>query len=115
MSVFESLLNNTFLIWHKVRTPSGQGGFPFDYAVVASVNGRMCPASGSERREAMQESREITHTLYVVAGADLTRGNRVSLGDNVWEVKGVREPSMAGEHWEVDCLEKQNERPEAVS
>jgi hypothetical protein len=33
----------------------------------------------------------------------------VTCGDLQVEVLGVREPSLAGHHWEIDCLERQIE------
>lgn len=116
MSVFESLLNNTFTISRRVRTSDGQGGWAISYEDIGSVEGRLRPASGAEREVAAQEERQITHVLYVVASAhisgtseDIQRGDQVEGDGVIVEVMGVREPSRAGHHLEIDCLEIQHE------
>jgi len=109
MPVFDSLLNNSFTIARRLRTTDGQGGWAVSYSVAETVEGRIRPASGVEREVAAAEERQISHVLYVRTGADLERGDRVVGGDLQVEVLGIREPSLAGEHWEVDCLERQFE------
>jgi head-tail adaptor len=121
MSVFHSLLNRTFQVARRRRTSDGRGGWPIDYVAIGSVEGRMRPASSSEREAGKREEREITHVLYVVAGTDIQRGDLASPGvlnitsdgvtasDVLVEVQARREPSHAGEHYEYDCLERQRE------
>jgi head-tail adaptor len=75
----------------------------------------MRPASGAEREVAAQEQRHISHVLYVVADEDIERGDRVEGAGLAVEVLGIREPSRAGHHWEIDCLEVQREESEAGS
>jgi SPP1 family predicted phage head-tail adaptor len=105
-----SLFNNTFAVERKSRTGDGHGNFPFTWSSVGSLSGRIRPASGREREVAAQEGREISHVLYVLADADIARGDRVTTGDLVVEVQGVREPSEAAHHLEVDCKETQKEQ-----
>jgi head-tail adaptor len=114
MSVFESLLNNTFAVERRRRSPDGQGGWAIDYVAIGSVVGRMRPAGSREQDIADLESREITHVLYVVASANIVRGDRVSVGDLTVEVEGIREPSLAGHHLEIDCREVQPEQAVGV-
>jgi SPP1 family predicted phage head-tail adaptor len=104
-----SLFNNTFTIERRTRTSDGQGGFTIGYSSQGSVSGRVRPASGREREVAAQEGREISHVLYTAADEDVARGDRVTCGDLILEVLGVREPSKAGHHLEVDCVEQQKE------
>lgn len=110
MSVFESLLNNDFTIERRRRSPDGRGGWAIDYVAVGVVRGRIRPASSREREVAQQEERLITHVLYVVAGTDIARGDRVTGAGLTVEVQAVREPSRAGEHLEIDCRERQPEQ-----
>jgi SPP1 family predicted phage head-tail adaptor len=113
MSVFESLLNNDFAVSRRRRTPDGRGGWVIDYVSIGTVRGRLRPVasrSSRERVEAQQQSREITHVLYVVAGENIKRGDRVTLNSLVVDVEAVREPSRAGEHLEIDCREIQQEQ-----
>jgi len=107
--VFESLLNNTFTVERRVRVGDGQGGWTITYIASGTMYGRIRPATANERVVADAEQQQITHVLYVVAGEDIARGDRVTCDDLVVEVLGVREPSLAGHHYEVDCLERQKE------
>lgn len=110
MSVFESLLNNTFAVARRTRTGDGQGGWVVGYVAVGSVAGRIRPASSAEREVAAREERELSHVLYLVAtGANVERGDRVVCGGLEVEVLGIREPSRAGHHLEIDCQERQFE------
>jgi len=109
MTVFESLLNNTFTVEKRARTGDGQGGWTISYIASGTVLGRIRPATANERVVADAEQQQITHVLYVLAGEDVARGDRVTCGELVVEVLGVREPSEAGHHYEVDCLERQRE------
>lgn len=116
MGVFQSLLNRVFTVSRLYRVPDGQGGWTAVWSDAGPVQGRMRPASGSERTVADSEERQISHVLYVAAGADLERGDLVTCEDGLTvEVLGVREPSRAREHWEVDCLERQEEQQELGS
>ena len=73
MSAFESLLNNTFAIFRRERNPDGQGGWSITYVHIGSAEGRIRPASSAERTVALAEQRQISHVLYVPAGADIAR------------------------------------------
>ena len=112
MTVFTSLLNNTFTVSRRVRSPDGQGGHSIAYLELGTVEGRIRPASASEQVVADSEEQQISHVLYVAAGSDVARGDLVECGELAVEVLGVREPSLAGEHLEIDCLERQNESTE---
>ena len=109
MGVFESLLNNTFTISRRTRASDGQGGWVVAYEELGTAEGRLRPASSQERQVAALEERRISHVLYVVAGTDIARGDLVEGDDVTVEVMGVREPSRADHHLEVDCLEEQVE------
>jgi len=105
----EHEFNNTFTLYRRDRTADGQGGWIVSYALNGTAEGRIRPATSREREVGTQEQREISHVLYVLAGTDIARGDQVELGDDVWDVMGVREPSLAGVHYEVDCMETQHE------
>ena len=109
MKVFESLLNNTFTIERRDRVWDGQGGWAIVYGEIGTVDGRIRPATTVEREVAATEERHITHVLYVVVGEDIARGDQVTCGELVVEIMGIREPSLAGRHLEIDCLERQHE------
>lgn len=102
-------LNNLFTVERRERTSDGQGGFVLSYVEIICVRGRIRPASGREREVAASEEREISHILYVLAGTDIERGDRVTCDDLTVDVMGIREPSLAGQHYEIDCMERQQE------
>lgn len=115
MSIFTGLLNNDFLVSRPVRIANGQGGWAIAYTPIGTVRGRMRPASGSERDIAQQEQRAITHVLYVIAGTDIQREDTVEGDEVTVKVQGVREPSRADHHLEIDCLEIQKPTKEVGS
>lgn len=115
MSVFTSLLNETYTVSRRVRVSNGQGGWAVFYEEIGTVEGRLRPASGTEREVAAQEQRQISHVLYVEADEDIERGDQVEGAGLSVEVQGIREPSQAGHHWEIDCLEVQLEEAEVGS
>jgi SPP1 family predicted phage head-tail adaptor len=109
VGVFDGLLNHTFTVEKRARVGDGQGGWTIAYIAVGTVKGRIRPATGNERVVADAEERQITHVLYTRTTADIERGDRVTWGTLTVEVLGVREPSEAGHHYEIDCLERQRE------
>lgn len=117
MSVFTSLLNNDFAHFRRRRSPDGQGGWPLDYPPegATTIRGRIRPALSREREVAASEERLVTHVFYCEASADVRRGDRLQCLSPVSgyllivEVDALREPSLAGEHLEFDCNEKQKE------
>lgn len=116
MSVFTSLLITTFTHERRRRTPDGQGGWVIDYVENddSPVTGRIRPATSSERQLAMQEERQVTHVFYCQADEGVRRGDRLTATSPggyqlVVDVDALREPSLAGEHYEFDCNERQAE------
>ena len=114
-AIFESLLNNTFVSFRRDRVSDGQGGWSIVYVQNITFNGRIRPASSAEKETAQQEQRAISHVLYVVAGTDLARGDLVIGAGLAVDVQGVREPSQADHHLEIDCMETQRETTEVGS
>lgn len=110
MTVFTSLLNHTYAISRRVRTPDAQGGWAISYVPITPIQGRLRPLSSAERVIAQQERGEISHVFYCLADEDIARGDRIS-GDNVTvDVLARRKPSRADHHYEIDCLETQYEQ-----
>lgn len=111
MAVFQSLLNHEFSVSRLSRVSDGQGGWTESLVPAGTLRGRMRPASSQEREAAALAERQISHVLYTLAGADIQRGDTVTLGALSVQVDAIREPSQAQEHIEVDCLERQVEGP----
>jgi head-tail adaptor len=114
MSVLESLLNADYIVFRQQRQSDGQGGWLMSYAELGAVRGRLRPVSSRERETAALEQRQISHVFYCLAGTDIARGDMIEGNGLVVVVQGVREPSQAGHHYEVDCLELQVETAEGI-
>lgn len=122
--VFQSLLNYSFYAVRTTRTSDGQGGWSIGFEDLPRIDGRLRPASGREREVASQEQRVVTHVFYCETAANIARGDYISPGaitingsslesdDIIVKVDGIREPSTAGEHYEIDCIEYQFELSE---
>ena len=125
-AVFTSMLNNTFVAGQPHRVSDGQGGWLVSYVSLGTVQGRMAPRMGEGETEvADNEEWEVMHVLYVEAddavGTAIARDYLITLPaayedpERVYEVKGVREPSLANEHLEIDCLQRQLAANEVLS
>jgi len=110
--IFNARRNNTFISFRRDHVSDGQGGWIIVYVQYLSFLGRIRPASSSEKETARQEQRAISHVLYVTHGTDVARMDLVIGGGICVDIQGVREPSQAGHHLEIDCLETQRETTE---
>jgi len=107
--VFQSLLNNSFNIYRKTSTSDGQGGWNESLVLLGSTEGRIRPANSNERVTAQGEEQKITHVLYVKGYVDISKGDVIVCGDLQVRILGVRDPSYAHEHLEIDAYEIQKE------
>ena len=108
-TVFETMLNNTFFVYRKTSLADGQGGWINSLSTVGTVRGRMRPTSSTERVTAQGEEQKVDYVLYTLAGEDVEKGDIILIGDLSTEVVAVREPSLAGAHYEIDLYEIQHE------
>jgi head-tail adaptor len=109
MLTIETLYSHTFTVSRPTRTADGQGGWAVGYVEIGEIRGRLRPLGSSERTVADQQQARVTHVLYCPADSDIQRGDLVSGAGQTVEVIAVREPSHAGHHWEVDCMETQTD------
>lgn len=107
MTLIETLYISTFSRTRKSRTSNGQGGWTESYGSAASIEGRMRPATATERLMAAQRQAEISHVFYCAADEDVVRGDHLTGEGRTYEVIAVREPSHSGHHLEVECRETQ--------
>ncbi|MDZ4346861.1 MAG: phage head closure protein [Candidatus Binatia bacterium] len=107
MSVFTSLLIDSFVISRESQADDTQGGWTVSWVDVVTIDGRLRPASASEREVAQQEQSKLSHVLYCEVDVDIVRGNLVTGAGKTVKVIAVREPSHMGHHLEVDCEEIQ--------
>ncbi len=104
---FTGLLNNTFTIRRLAPTSDGHGNWTETYVTIGTAAGRLRPTGSADVEVAGHTERQVTYVLYVPATTDIARGDQVTCGDVTVEVLGVREPSLAGHHLEVDCVARQ--------
>jgi SPP1 family predicted phage head-tail adaptor len=109
MALIDMLYNHSYVILRKTRTGDGQGGWGETWSTVATIAGRMRPASAAERTAADQRQALVSHVLYCGPDTNIARGDRVTGQERLWNVIAIREPSHAGHHLEVDCAETQLE------
>jgi len=109
MALIEMLYNHSYVVIRKTRASDGQGGWGETWATVATITGRMRPASAAEATAAAQRQAQISHVLYCGPDTNVARGDRVTGQERLWTVVAIREPSHAGHHLEVDCNETQLE------
>lgn len=102
------LFNKTLTVQRKVTFDDGQGGTYLDWQTVATIRGRLRPASASERTAAAQEQAVISHVLYCGATEDVRRGDRVILGNLIVEITAIREPSYTGHYLEAEGVAVQS-------
>jgi head-tail adaptor len=112
VGIIESMYTHDFGISRPVRTSNGTGGWAVGYADAGEIRGRLRPASAAEQISALQRQARVSHVLYCAATADVRRGDLASGAGQVVKVIDVREPSHAGHHLEVDCVEIQKEGEE---
>lgn len=103
----ENLLNKTASIFRKTRTSDGQGGFVESYVSQGSCLVRVSPNRGSEREIASLEDRQVAYMVYTLTTVDIKRGDKLVIDDLSLEVLSVVEPSLAGHHYEIECIEWQ--------
>lgn len=112
--VFLGLMNRQFSVYRIERTSNNAGGWPETEASLGVITGRLRPITAKEKVVANSEDRETTHILYVpysnpkageLDGNEIKRGDLVLYGDLKIEVLGVRDPSLAHEHLEIDCVQ----------
>jgi len=107
MSLIEALYISTFTQGRMSGTADGQGGWEQTPTAIGTIDGRMRPATATERVMAMQRQVEISHVFYCDADEDVLREDQLSGEGRTWIVEAIREPSHAGHHLEVECLEIQ--------
>lgn len=114
-ALFRSMLNNDFDVLRAVRTPDGQGGSTQSLTTVRTIRGRLRPL---DIKESLTEARlavHFTHVLYVEAGDEPAPGESVRITGQAarqWRVVEGAEPSYAGQHVAVRCVEELDVMPE---
>jgi head-tail adaptor len=95
MITADHLLNTTVVLWRREMTPDEQGGQESAWEQVGELPARISqPPPGELQIEGAQVTRDLTHRVYVQAGTDIVRGDRiVTTTGLVLRVESVIDPS----------------------
>ncbi|MGX1133187.1 head-tail adaptor [Streptomyces glaucescens] len=107
MSRIARLLNASAEVWRETRAPDGMGGWISAWAAVATVRARFSQPSAAERVVAAQNAAELSHVVYLLASADVRRGDELRRGTDVFEVLATFEPSEPGTYLRANCKLRQ--------
>lgn len=89
------LLNRTLQVWRPAPGEGdGLGGRRITYVDTGrTVKAKVDQPSDSERMLAQQAGSEHTHTVYLLPGADVTRGDELRGGGQTFRVTATLQPS----------------------
>ncbi|MFC8155865.1 head-tail adaptor protein [Streptomyces cinereoruber] len=87
------LLNRVLEVWRTVRSPDGGGGWETALVRQADVPAKVDQPSAAEQLLAQQGGAEHTHSVYLLPGADVRRGDELRGGGQTFRVVSVIEPS----------------------
>jgi len=105
--------NQTLTSARPARASDGEGGWTVSLVprITTPLACSARPLSYKELAQANQIDAQITHRVYVVAGADVQRDDVLTLsGGLVAEVDIVRNPGQVGRHLEIDVISRQRGR-----
>ena len=106
---FESLLNKTATVFRDTNSSDGQGGWEITSGSITNIPVRVSPVSGNDNQIAYLETRQITHMVYCLSDADVSRNDKLVIDGIGLEllVLEIRNPSLASHHLEIECREFQ--------
>ena len=99
-----SLYNQTLTLQTKTLTADGQGGFTEAWADSGSFRARISPLSSAERLIQDKVTSMTTHRIYC-DNMTVSPEDRIKWGDYYFEIIGIRNPSEAYHHLEIDVRE----------
>lgn len=103
MKSVASLLTHTFTHRRKAFEEDAYGGRTESEETLGTVRGRLRPMTIEELAVAESTAAKSDHVLYVEGDEDVQRGDELEGAGVTLTVAGVRNPSYAGHHLEVDC------------
>lgn len=102
------LLNETVTVNRPTRSDDGAGGWTESLTLIGDVQGRIRPTTSREREAAAHQEADVTHVVYTLTAADIKRGDELTARGQTLVVEAIREPSVTGHHYEIDCVERQH-------
>ena len=104
MRISRSLLNHTLTLQTITRTDDGAGGYTEGWTDSTSFRARICPVSAREQLLQDKVTPQATHHVYCDY-MTITEDNRIKWGSKYLEILGIRNPSQASGHLEIDVRE----------
>jgi head-tail adaptor len=104
-SGISGLFIDDFTLQSNIPSTDSVGGHVDDYTqVTKTFRGQLSRAPSGESLSSGKTTAYASHILYC-AHMDITERDRVIFGDRTFLVTGVKNPSNADEHLEIDLLE----------
>ena len=104
MRISPALLNNTLTLQTLTEVDDGAGGHTETWVDIGSFKARISPISSNERLMQDKTTAMLTHRVYCDS-MDIIESDRIKWGDIVFEIIGIRNPSEAYSHLEIDVRE----------
>ena len=99
-----ALFNNTLTLQTLTLVADGAGGHTETWTNVGTFKASISPISSSERLMQDKTTSMLTHRVYC-DNMDIIENDRIKWGDIVFEIMGIRNPSEAYCHLEIDVKE----------
>ena len=99
-----ALLNNTLTLQTLTEIADGAGGHTASWTDVGTFRASISPISSNERLMQDKTTAMLTHRVYC-DNMDIIESDRIKWGDIVFEIMGIRNPSEAYAHLEIDVRE----------
>lgn len=96
------LLNRELEVWRPVSEPDGYGGRRTAWSQAGTVPAKVDQAAAAERVLAQQSGSEHTHSVYLLPGSDVLRGDQLRGDDEVYRVISTVTPS-APAYLKAEC------------
>ena len=92
-----SLLNESLAVYARSGTSDGEGGYNFTFSEVSTTDGRIYPASSSEKIIGGKWDALVTHSVIVPDGTGLQRNQYLLDGGGIYyRIIAAQNPSRAG-------------------
>jgi SPP1 family predicted phage head-tail adaptor len=89
------LLNRTLAVWRPDTADDGAGGQTVTLVEVGDVLAKVDQPTAAERQQSDQWGAEHSHTIYLLFGADVERGDELRGGGQTFRVLATMKPSRS--------------------
>ncbi|MDX2623850.1 phage head closure protein [Streptomyces sp. WI03-5b] len=95
-------LNRTLQVWRQTTTPDGAGGQVSTWVMQGEVRAKVDQPSAADRMLAQQAGSNHTHSVYLLATADVQRGDQLRAAGQTLTVHAALQPS-GPRYTRADC------------